>query len=78
MIIKNQSDILQLLKMYMGNSNISQADLCRILNQPSSSVARTMQGKHKTNIDTLLKYINACGAVLDVNITPKSNIDKND
>lgn len=78
MIIKNQNDILQLLKMYMDNVNITQADLCRILNQPSSGIARTMQGKHKTNVDTLIKYINACNAVLDVNIIPNPNPNKND
>lgn len=76
MIVKSQNDILSILKMYMQNMDITQADLCRILEQPSSAVNRTIQGKHKTNIDTLLKYIDACDAILDINIIPNPNKDK--
>lgn len=78
MIVKNQNDILSILKMYMQNMDITQADLCRVLQQPSSAVNRTIQGKHKTNIDTLLKYIDACDAVLDINIIPNPNKGKDD
>lgn len=78
MIVKNQNDILTILKMYMDNVNISQSDISRITGTNRPQITRSFSGKHAVNIDTLLKYIDACNAVLDINIIPNPNKDKDD
>lgn len=76
MIVKNQNDILSILKMYMQNMDVTQAKIARRTGVARPHVTRTFSGKHAVNIDTLLKYIDACDAVLDINIIPNPSKDK--
>lgn len=76
MIVKNQNDILQLLKMYMDNTNISNAELSRRVEIKPPHITRMFKNEHATTINTILKCIDACDAVLDINIIPNPNKDK--
>lgn len=77
MIVKNNNDIITLLKMYMQNTGYKQQDIINTLNIKQSAVSRTFSNKHTLNIDTLLSYINAIDADLDINIIPKQNNKQN-
>ena len=77
MIVKNQNDILTILKMYMDNMDIRQSQISKNTGIARSHVSRTFSNKHAVNIDTLLQYIDACNAVLDINILPNPNKGKN-
>lgn len=78
MIVKNQNDILTILKMYMTNTNVKQSQICNRLGLHRSAVSRTLSNTNNSNItlDTLLSYIDACNAVLDINIIPNPNKGK--
>ncbi len=46
MIVKNQSDIVDLLKMYMTNANVKQAKICNVLGLHRSAVSRTLSNSN--------------------------------
>ncbi|MFR2774850.1 MAG: helix-turn-helix domain-containing protein [Anaerostipes sp.] len=77
MIINSQEELIDLLKTYMKDANYKQVDIANKLNIPSGNVNRIFKSKNKINIDTILKYINACDAKLDINIIP-DNTDEQD
>ena len=68
MIVKNQNDILTLLKMQMKNNGISQNDIAKKLNIARPQVTKALGGKNAMQLDTLFKYLSACGLSLDINI----------
>lgn len=68
MIVKNQNDILTILKMQMKNNGISQNDIAKKLNIARPQVTKALGGKNTMQLDTLFKYLNACGLSLDINI----------
>ena len=77
MIVKNQSDIITLLKMQMKNNNISNSELARRVGAPQPNIARTLNNNnHSIKLDTLFKYLDACNLSLDVNIV-SDNTSKN-
>ena len=81
MIVKNQNDILTLLKMQMKNNDISQNDIAKKLNIARPQVTKALGGKNAMQLDTLFKYLNACNLSLDINIaadntTTDTNKDK--
>lgn len=77
MIVKNQNDILTLLKMQMKNNGISQNDIAKKLNIARPQVTKALGGKNAMQLDTLFKYLKACGLSLDINIVT-DNTNKED
>ena len=73
MIINSQEELIDLLKTYMKDANYKQVDIANKLNIPSGNVNRIFKSKNKINIDTILKYINACDAKLDISIISKQS-----
>lgn len=74
MLIKNQNDILNLLKLQMRNSNKTQVDISNKTGVAKPHVSRTFSNKHNVSIDTLIAYVDAIDAQLDINITPKQTV----
>lgn len=72
MIVNSQDDVLYLLKMYMNNTNTTQGHIANNVGTNRPQVNRTLNGKHAVNLDTLIKYVHACNANLEINITPMS------
>lgn len=68
MIVKNQNDILTILKMQMKNNGISQNDIAKKLNIARPQVTKALGGKNAMQLDTLFKYLKACDLSLDINI----------
>ena len=68
MIVKNQNYILTLLKIQMKNNGITQNDIAKKLNIARPQVTKALGGKNAMQLDTLFKYLSACGLSLDINI----------
>lgn len=79
MIVKNQNDILTILKMQMKNNGVSQNDIAKKLNIARPQVTKALGGKNAMQLDTLFKYLNACNLSLDINIVAdNTSIDSKD
>lgn len=79
MIVKNQNDILTILKIQMKNNGISQNDIAKKLNIARPQVTKALGGKNAMQLDTLFKYLNACNLSLDINIVvDNTSIDSKD
>lgn len=68
MIVKNQNDIITILKMQMKNKKISNSELARRLGVSQSNIARALNNNTAIKLDTLFKYLEACNLSLDINI----------
>lgn len=68
MIVKNQNDIVTILKIQMKNKGISNSELARRLGVSQPSIARALNNNTTLQLDTLFKYLDACGLSLDINI----------
>ena len=75
MIVKNQDDIITILKIQMKNKNISNSELARRLGLSQPAIARVLNNNTSIKLDTLFKYLNACGLSLDINITADITAD---
>ena len=79
MIVKNQNDILTILKIQMKNNGISQNDIAKKLNIARPQVTKALGGKNAMQLDTLFKYLDACRLSLDINIVSDNiSIDSKD
>lgn len=69
MIVKNQNDIITILKIQMKNKGISNSELARRVGVSQSNIARVLNNNnHSIKLDTLFKYLYACNLSLDINI----------
>lgn len=69
MIVKNQNDIITILKIQMKNKGISNSELARRVGVSQSNIARVLNNNnHSIKLDTLFKYLDACNLSLDINI----------
>lgn len=69
MIVKNQNDIITILKIQMKNKGISNSELARRIGVSQSNIARVLNNNnHSIKLDTLFKYLDACNLSLDINI----------
>lgn len=69
MIVKNQNDIITILKIQMKNKGISNSELARRVGVSQSNIARVLNNNnHSVKLDTLFKYLDACNLSLDINI----------
>lgn len=82
MIVKNQNDILNILKIQMKNKGVTQGDISRQLDIARPQVSKALSGKNAMQLDTLFNYLQACGLSLDINIVDNNllsnNINKQD
>lgn len=77
MIVKNQNDILNILKIQMKNKGITQGDISRKLEIARPQVSKALSGKNAMQLDTLFNYLNACGMSLDINIIDNNLLSNN-
>ena len=69
MIVKNQNDIITILKIQMKNKGVSNSELARRVGVSQSNIARVLNNNnHSIKLDTLFKYLDACNLYLDINI----------
>lgn len=69
MIVKNQNDIITILKIQMKNKGVSNSELARRVGVSQSNIARVLNNNnHSIKLDTLFKYLDACNLSLDINI----------
>lgn len=72
MIVKNQEDILSMLKIQMKNNGISQNTLAKNVGVSRPQITRSLSGKNAMQLDTLFKYLDACNITLDINLLSNS------
>lgn len=68
MIVKNQEDILSILKIQMKNKNISNSELARRVGVSQPTIARSLNNNTNLTLTTLFKYLDACNITLDINL----------
>lgn len=79
MIVKNQNDIITILKIQMKNKNISNSELARRVGVSQSNIARVLNNQnHSIKLDTLFKYLDACNMTLDINIVNNTDTTSKD
>lgn len=71
MIVNNINELVKILKIYMIENNKTQADIWKTLNIKQANVSRSLSGKNNISLQTLLDYIDALDAKLDISIVNK-------
>lgn len=73
MIIKDQDQLLLLLKHYMLDNNIHQTDISNNIGKHKTTINGQLSGRSQLTLKNIIALLDGCDACLDVNIVPKQN-----